>query len=151
MNSKLSGKCANPCDIFMRELAINYPKSQEDDNKVERFARIYRKQQEPFVMREIKNIRMPEFTLRNNASARAATMIQYRQLFHRAKIFALREPQSSFAKVGNEVFSGLLMLAVFWQVGSLTDVMEFFNMTGLIFFMITGAFMGTYFNTIGCF
>ena len=29
-----SGKCLNPCDFFMRELSINYPKKEEDEAKI---------------------------------------------------------------------------------------------------------------------
>ena len=40
----------NPCDYFMRELSIDYPKSQEDEAKIDRFARVYRKTLLPSVL-----------------------------------------------------------------------------------------------------
>ena len=45
-----------------------------------------------------------------------------------------------FAKIGSDTFLGLIMIAIFWDVGSLTEKTEYFNMSGLIFFMVVGLF-----------
>ena len=31
------GKRHNPCDIFMRDLSVNYPKQQEDEDKIQMY------------------------------------------------------------------------------------------------------------------
>ncbi len=33
----------NPADFFMRELTINYPKRQEDDDKIKFYVDLYKK------------------------------------------------------------------------------------------------------------
>ena len=43
INAQFSSKCVNPADLFMKLLTINYPKSQVDEAKIDRFARVYRK------------------------------------------------------------------------------------------------------------
>ena len=69
-------------------------------------------------------------------------------LFWRIKTFTVREPASIFARVGNEIFGGLLMVGLFYQVGSMTDPTELGNMLGLITFMITWNFMGNFFGSL---
>jgi len=61
----------NPCDYFMRELAINYPKSQVDEAKIDRFARVYRKQLLPTVLKDMKEYKMPDYTLRDKSQTMA--------------------------------------------------------------------------------
>ena len=69
-------------------------------------------------------------------------------LFWRIKTFTAREPASIFARVGNEIFGALLMLGLFYQVGSMTDSTELGNMLGLITFMITWNYMGNFFGSL---
>lgn len=38
-------------------------------------------------------------------------------LFGRAKIFIKREPQAVFAKIGQAIFSGFLILMLYWKIG----------------------------------
>ena len=51
------------------------------------------------------------------------------------------------AKFGNQIFMGVLMLILFWQVGG-QDFKSFQNMSGAIFFVIVGQLMGYYFGSI---
>ena len=48
----------------MKQLAITYPKSQVDEAKIDRFARIYRKSLQPKITQQIKDFAIPEFTFR---------------------------------------------------------------------------------------
>ena len=41
-----SKKYQNPCDFFMRELAINYPKTDDDQLKIEKYVALYKKKLE---------------------------------------------------------------------------------------------------------
>ena len=40
-----SSKFSNPADIFMRVLSVNYPKTQEDERKIQGFIDQYMKSQ----------------------------------------------------------------------------------------------------------
>ena len=67
----MSGKTnryLNPCDYFMKVLTIDYPKSQVDEAKIDRYARVYRKDLQPKVMAEIKEYKIPDITLRDKAT-----------------------------------------------------------------------------------
>ena len=44
----------NPCDFFMRELWINYPKKKADDERISYYLERYNKEQLPVVLREMK-------------------------------------------------------------------------------------------------
>ena len=39
-----SGKRQNPCDFFMRELSVNYPKKEEDEAKIKLYTEKYAKE-----------------------------------------------------------------------------------------------------------
>lgn len=36
-----NSKCLNPCDFFMRELSVNYPKGPEDQAKIDYYVKKY--------------------------------------------------------------------------------------------------------------
>ena len=42
--SDKTNRYLNPCDYFMKVLTIDYPKSQVDEAKIDRYARVYRKE-----------------------------------------------------------------------------------------------------------
>lgn len=72
-------------------------------------------------------------------------------LFWRIKVFTVREPAATIAKVGNEILGGLLMVSLFYHVGSMTDPVQLGNMLGLITFMITWNYMGNFFGSLQVF
>ena len=41
---KSSSKYLNPCDHFMRELSINYPKTEEDEKKINSYMERYKQE-----------------------------------------------------------------------------------------------------------
>ena len=43
--SAVGTKNQNPCDFFMRELSINYPKKKQDQDKIKRYLDKYAKEQ----------------------------------------------------------------------------------------------------------
>ena len=54
MLKKGSKKYQNPCDFFMRELAINYPKTEEDQLKIEKYVALYKEKLEIRIQDEIQ-------------------------------------------------------------------------------------------------
>lgn len=54
------GKYANPADIFMKVLSINYPKREEDIKKLELLTVNYNTTKSAIVNIEIKTIKLPE-------------------------------------------------------------------------------------------
>lgn len=55
-----SGKFANPADIFMKVLALNYPKQQEDEDKVNKLVYHYKQTQEQEAMNEMNSVTVPK-------------------------------------------------------------------------------------------
>lgn len=51
--NKCKSKNRNPCDYFMRELSINYPKSEEDERKIASYSLKYEQELKPTVMLEM--------------------------------------------------------------------------------------------------
>ena len=45
-------KNLNPCDFFMRELCVNYPKQQVDEDKIQYYLKRYSQEIEPVVAME---------------------------------------------------------------------------------------------------
>ena len=56
MPTKSVMKNRNPCDFFMRELALNYPKSQEDEKKIANFTEKYEREISPKVQNEMREL-----------------------------------------------------------------------------------------------
>jgi hypothetical protein len=57
------GKFSNPADIFMRVLAINYPKKKEDLEKLELLTSTYTSRQRNKVDSELIKNKIPDFDL----------------------------------------------------------------------------------------
>lgn len=51
---------ANPADVFMKILAVNYPKSEGDQNKIDYLKRCYRINQEKLVTNDDKLVKLDE-------------------------------------------------------------------------------------------
>ena len=75
--SNKTNRYLNPCDFFMKVLTIDYPKSQEDEAKIDRYARVYRKELQPKVLAEIKEYKVPDMTLRDADTDVAPICDQY--------------------------------------------------------------------------
>ena len=108
----LGKKNQNPCDFFMRELSINYPKKEVDDAKLEKYLTKYQQEHAHKVCEEMERIRFEPLDLLF-VDESISFGRQLRLLFERAKIFVRREPQAVFAKLFQAVFQGLLILMVY--------------------------------------
>ena len=56
-------KNCNPCDWFMRELSVNYPKSVEDQQKIDHYVKRYQDDMEKKVLADLDGIRFEELNL----------------------------------------------------------------------------------------
>ena len=56
MMAQSSSTNKNPCDFFMREMSINYPKTEEDTARLARWINKYQKEQAPLVEREMQEL-----------------------------------------------------------------------------------------------
>ena len=59
------GLLRNPCDFFMRELSINYPKKKADDDKIAFYLGKYQDEQARRVLDEIERIRFDQLDLQH--------------------------------------------------------------------------------------
>ena len=69
----------------------------------------------------------------------------------RCVIFAKKEPQAVFAKIGNGIFSGVLVAALYNGIGGHYDLTGVTNIAGCNFFIIVGLLMGWLFGSLTCF
>ena len=53
----------NPCDYFMRELAINYPKTKEDEEKLKNYLSKYQKTNLPVVKTQMESVKFKNLDL----------------------------------------------------------------------------------------
>lgn len=53
----------NPADVFMRCLSINYPKTEEDENKINKLVSIYEKDHKPNMLRDDEAFDMPKLDM----------------------------------------------------------------------------------------
>jgi hypothetical protein len=60
------GKFMNPTDVFMRIISINYPKADEDFEKLERLVSAYKTKCEPGVLKEMQENSFLEFKPRTD-------------------------------------------------------------------------------------
>lgn len=54
IKNKCKTKNRNPCDFFMRELSINYPKKKADEDRINFYLDKYNREQRPLVLAEMK-------------------------------------------------------------------------------------------------
>jgi hypothetical protein len=71
------GKYANPADIFMKVLSINYPKRDVDINKLELLTVNYNATKSAIVNIEIKTIKMPESDLISKVKTAPPKLVQF--------------------------------------------------------------------------
>jgi len=127
----------NPADFFMKELSIKYPKSADDEKKLEKLIGVYRMQIQRNVTTECNLIRLPAPDMQSAAviNYKAATSEQIRQLFMRSWILAKREPRLFRARLMQTVCIALFMLCVFWGLDDYAAEGDISSMVGAIYFI----------------
>jgi hypothetical protein len=80
----IKNKCGslnrNPCDFFMRELAVNYPKKTEDYVKISQFCDKYDKEQMPKVKTEMLELKYGDLDVSNASNRHSSFKEQYKLL-----------------------------------------------------------------------
>lgn len=133
----------------MRCLAINYPKTDEDEQTIKKLVTTYESKHKDKVLEDDANFEMPELDMarEGNNTQMASFGTQMKWLGFRNRALLKREPQAGRAKVGNMIFTALLIIIIYWQVGGPTG-MDLQNFAGSVFFWLVGLLMSTMFNTI---
>ena len=67
---------ANPADIFMRIISVNYPKTEKDIKNIEKMIKDYKKKCEPSVLKHMMEISMAEFVPRKDNFSEPSFLIQ---------------------------------------------------------------------------
>jgi len=147
-------KFCNPGDFFLKVLAINYPKQQEDFDKLEELNRKYQERQARQVEAESKHIKLDVPDDRGAHIGPATTAIQISQLMMRSNVLMNREPRLTRAKVTQTVLICLFMMPVFWKLRvvpgeSYADAIDSQqNMIGAMYFTATVQVMLNFLPTV---
>jgi hypothetical protein len=106
---------SNPADFFMKVLTFNYPKTEEDHNKLEVLNANYAKVLEQEVFESNKSIRCPEVDVSPNSRLMASFRTQFNMLMYRNKAIVKREPQAVRSKIYSCLVFGFLEVSLFWH------------------------------------
>lgn len=60
--SAKAGRFANPADIYMKELSLSYPMTDDDHMKIQKLTMIYNREQKDVVEREMREVSVPTLT-----------------------------------------------------------------------------------------
>lgn len=127
----------NPADHFMNILSVHYPKSREDEEKIDLLSTNYIKylskqikdEQESVVIRSMfvdgSMVVDRTSSIQTTSSVdsqgkvrykrkKVSLKIQFRQLLSRNVIEAQRDNRAVKAKIGQQVFIALISIAIFW-------------------------------------
>ena len=128
----------------MRELAINYPKQQKDEDLVKKLVAAYNER-----LRDKDKAIVDEFQLGDvkiEAKKPVACCHQWRQLCKRNVKSIQRNPLVFKARMGQLIFMGLLSLALWFDANG-PELKDLKNLTGCMFFISMIAFMPAYMMT----
>jgi len=137
-------KFTNPADVCMQVLSINYPKSDDDELKIQKFVQFYNselKQQDADLADKFK---LSEVNLKERR--KPGCCFQFRQLCRRNVSSIKRNPFMFKARVGQTLFMALISTAVFYQSNGPTRK-DMQDMIGAMFFMSMALFMPPYMMT----
>lgn len=103
-------KNLNPCDFFMRELAINYPKTKDDEERLNKYLSKYSKTNLPVIQTQMKAVKFGNLDIAGEDFKPVSMYKQYQLLFYRTLIFNKREPAAVLVKFFQQIFFGLITL-----------------------------------------
>ena len=141
MATRSKMKNRNPCDFFMRELAINYPKSQEDEQKIANFTKKYEREISPLVQKEMQELQYGELDLKRAAAIGIPFKEQLKLLRWRMMRKAKLEPRVFASKILGSVIAGILINFLYWDIGGKYDYVNMKNMSGLCFSAVANQFI----------
>lgn len=101
------------------------------------------------MLKDDETFEMPALDMarEGNLSQMAPFGTQMKWLIFRNKALLKREPQAGRAKIFNAVFTGILIIIIYWHVGGPTGT-DLQNFAGSVFFWLVGLLMSNMFNTI---
>ena len=108
-------KFANPADIFMKILSVNYPKRDVDVQKLDLLVNNYNSEKRALVNLEMNKIKIPEFDLLSKIRLMAPNSVQFMELWNRNMCFVTRSPLLILTSLGISAFNGVLMMAIFYH------------------------------------
>lgn len=136
-NSTYAFQCplyANPADFFMKILSITYPIKEADIKKVQFLKENYDQQLLPQILSEQNTVKIPGSGIYTSNKGTAKYSTQIKQLLRRNWIQAMRDPMLIKVKLGQTIFIGLLVLAIFWGLDGNSHV-EKMGLVGALFFV----------------
>ena len=136
MNNRCKSKNRNPCDFFIREMSINYPKQKEDEQKIAHYTDKYDRELLPQIIKEMSEVKFKELNVKNASSNVVPFCKQCTLLRQRVFKMAQREPQALVARLLQAIFSGLLTIGIYWDVGGKYNDVQVTNMAGCNFFVL---------------
>ena len=136
----------NPADSFIKVLAVNYPKTDKDEEKIKKLLDGYYKFQVPQMQKENTEMSLVEFIPKTNNFSVAPFCLQLQLLFQRNMTFIKREPLVLIARIAIAIVQGLFALSVFWRISNNVD-----NMVGSMFYLSANVFVGIIYGTIATF
>lgn len=148
ISNKCKSKNQNPCDFFMRELSISYPKGEQDEAKIQSYLEKYNTEQANTVEMEIKEKQFGALNLKRARALAVPFTKQLSLLRYRGFIFVKREPQAVKSKFGIAIFFGLLADCIYWQIGGDYTEKGVTNIAGCNFFLLVGQLMNWMFGSI---
>ena len=120
----------------MKELSVNYPKTEEDEAKITKYIQLYKETCEPKILNEIRENKIEDLKISNIQQGQASLKVQFKQLVLRYLIFMKREPAALRARIFNSTFTSLLMLSIYYGVNDPFDVTDLQNIAGYGFILI---------------
>lgn len=92
-------KRVNPADSFIKVIAINYPKTEEDEAKIKKLLDAYHKFQMPLIKKDNAESSLVEFIPKTDNFSVAPFCKQFNLLFERNITFIKREPLVLVARI----------------------------------------------------
>ena len=141
-------KYQNPADFFMKILTISYPKTDEDQIKLDKLNNNYAQIQAPEVTKSIIELQMPELDESELHVQAAPWCLQFEMLNWRNFLLAQREPKVFLSRVLQNVVIALLTIAIYWDVGRQEERTTYIlDITGSIFFITIFQMISPFFST----
>lgn len=89
----------NPADSFIKVVAINYPKTDKDEEKIKKLLDGYYKYQMPQIQKDNNEMSLVEFIPKTDNFSVAPFCLQCQLLFQRNMTFIKREPLVLVARI----------------------------------------------------
>jgi hypothetical protein len=131
----------------MKILSVSYPKTPEDEKKLNEFNYSYEEKIRPKLKEESDRVSLNKIDFEISNKRRPNLGIQIKTLLYRNRTSTKRDPMVARVKLGQIAFMGLLVLALFWGNGGNSFKAQF-NLAGGLFFICISLTMSNLMGTI---